>query len=246
MGDSDRTPSDRSSSQPDTLPIPQRSDSIDTLERTMIALADVVRRGESIAFATNYAASANWVRDAEQKAVAGMPPDELFMWKHYKKGHCKLPKVEWDAIQEEASTSTRPLRIARRRAEALNRLYKTDKACPEHSVWIVKNQLVMLPLIKAMARVIGAERDMLGGQCALDATQLADLQSINKILSVCSQVVAGPGSNSSTPAIALAQQVLGLHRNTLRETLKGIERKRKILCKEGSERRIMPRRNVDN
>lgn len=76
------------------------------------------------------------------------------------------------------------------RAEALNRLYKTDEALPFHPVWFTKHHLVCLPLAKAMARVIGAERDLIGGG-VWTSTQLADLQSINNILTITAQIVKG-------------------------------------------------------
>jgi len=214
-------------SHPDGLPIPQRGDSIAVLQRKLTALAEVVCCGQSVAFVTNYAASTIQERDATKKAVAEMPLQELEAWRLYIQGKYPLPKVDWDASRDPAPTSTKPLRIARRRAEALNRLYKTKKADPGHSVWFTKNELVHLPLIKAMARVIGAERNFLGGQCALNAIQIADLQSINKILSVSGQIVGESGRNSMSAAISSAQRVLGSQRNMLQEILRGNGRKRK-------------------
>lgn len=100
----------------------------------MTALAEAVCRGQSAALVTNYAASTTQERDATNKAVAEMPPQELEAWTLYSQGKYPLPKIDWDANREPAPTSTKPLRIARRRAEALNRLYKNEKADPGHSV----------------------------------------------------------------------------------------------------------------
>ncbi len=58
-----------------------------------------------------------------------------------------------------------------------------------------------------MARVIGAERDLVGGG-VWTTTQLADLHSINKILSVTAETVKGRGSEPLLPAINRAQAVL--------------------------------------
>jgi hypothetical protein len=55
-------------------------------------------------------------------------------------------------------------------------------------VWLPKHHPEFLPLIKAMARVIGVERDILGGQDSLNAEQFADLQSTNKIVSTSSKI----------------------------------------------------------
>jgi hypothetical protein len=79
-------------------------------------------------------------------------------------------------------TSAKPLKTARRRAEALNRLYETDRAHEGHVVWITKNNIGLLHLVQAMARVIGEERNLVGGCGGWSATQLADLQSIKNPL----------------------------------------------------------------
>jgi hypothetical protein len=200
----------------DRLPIPEIGDSIDVLQRKLTALAGVVRRGQSIAVATSYAASTIQERDPVKIAVSEMPPLEFEAWDLYAEGKYSMPKIDWDNSRDPVPTSAKPLRTARRRAEALNRLYQTDIADPSHAVWFTKNEAFYLPLVKAMARVIGAERNLLGGQGALDATQIADLQSINEILSVSAQVSHGMARNAASQAIASAQHILGSHRDMLR------------------------------
>lgn len=239
MEDASRPTSAAFSSHPDSLAIPHRGDSIAVLQRKMTALAEAVRRGQSVALVTHYKASANPERDATRKAIVEMPIQELEAWTLYSQGKYPLPKVDWNASREPAPTSTRPLRIARRRAETLNRLYKTENADAGHSVWFTKSESVHLPLVKAMARVIGAERDLLGGQCALSATQIADLQSINEILSVSGQILAERGRGATAAAISSAQQILGAQRNTLQEVLRGTGKKRKRSPDECCERSVL-------
>ncbi|KAH6977694.1 hypothetical protein EDB80DRAFT_266833 [Ilyonectria destructans] len=211
----------------DRLPIPQSGDSIDVLQRKLTALADAVRCGQSIAVVTNYAASTIQERDPVKIALAEMPPQELDFWSLYAEGKYQLPKIDWHDSRDSVPTSGTPLRTARRRAEALNRLYKTDNVDPGQAVWFTKNEAFHLPLVKAMARVIGAERNLLGGQGALDPTQMADLQSINEILSVSAQISHEPGRNAISQAIVSAQRILGSHRDKIREIIGGSARKRK-------------------
>ena len=71
----------------------------------------------------------------------------------------ELPPIDWSADRRHTPTSHRPLKKAFRRAEALNRIYSTDKAEPCHYTYFVENHLLWLPLVTAVARVIGAERD---------------------------------------------------------------------------------------
>ncbi|KFZ01930.1 hypothetical protein V500_00559 [Pseudogymnoascus sp. VKM F-4518 (FW-2643)] len=70
------------------------------------------------------------------------------------------PTIDWDKSLAPAPTSLKPLKTARRRAEALNQLYKTERAQEGHIVWIIQNRIEFLPLLKAMARVVGSERDI--------------------------------------------------------------------------------------
>jgi hypothetical protein len=177
------------------------------------------------------------------KAVAEMGPKELRAWTYYRQGKYTLPKFDWNASREPPPTSTKPLRIARRRAEALRRLYENEIADPGHSVWFTKNELFHLPLVEAMARVIGAERNLLGGQCALTVAQVADLQSINRILSVSGQILDKSGRNTESAAISSAQLVLGSHRNKLQEILRCNGRKRKGTPEESSARRLLERKS---
>ncbi len=67
-----------------------------------------------------------------------------------------------------------------------------------------------------MARVIGAERDLLGGQSSMTAMQWADLQTINKVLSVSGQIVEANKGSALLSEIGRAQQVLGAQREKLR------------------------------
>ncbi len=50
------------------------------------------------------------------------------------------------------------------------------------------NEIYHLPLINPVARIIGSERNISGGQHALNATQLADVQTTDIILSVSSEI----------------------------------------------------------
>ena len=241
--DTDRPTSPSPRSQAQGLLVPQENDSIVVLRQKMTALADAVRCGRGTAAATNYAACPLQERDATKKAVAEMTPPERGAWDVYTQGRYPLPNIKWDTSREPTPTSTTPLRIARRRAEALNRLYKTDKAESGHSVWFTKNEPGHLPLVKAMARVIGAERNLLGGQCTLGAEEIADLQSINEILSVSGQILERSGRNAMAAAISSAQCTLGIQRNMLLEKAKGYGKKREqAFGDDTSDKRVLMRK----
>ena len=208
-----------------TSDVPQSGDSLEILCSKLTTIANVITAGESVAVATGYSAAASQERRSVQKAISQMHPFERDMWAYFETDPCVLPDIDWKTNIDLTPLSQEPLKTAHRRVEALNRLYKTDQAQPGHSVWFTKHHLVYLPLVKAMVRVIGVERDLVGGG-TWTATQLADLQSINKILSVTTQIVNGRASNPFLPAITRAQALLASHRDTLRNLIVGHKRKR--------------------
>ncbi|WEW56612.1 hypothetical protein PRK78_002060 [Emydomyces testavorans] len=92
---------------------------------------------------------------------------------------------------------------------------------------MVYEETVYLWLVKAMARIIGAERHLVGGQYALNATQLADLQTINRILSISTEILKKSRKDPLSAIISSAQRVLGSQREMLRQMLANNGRKRK-------------------
>jgi len=94
------------------------------------------------------------------EAAQAQIPLEREYWEAFLRGFILLPDIDWSVDRKDEPTSKKSLNRARRRAEALNRLYGTDQARPSHSVWFVKNHMEYLPLVKAIARVIGMKRQM--------------------------------------------------------------------------------------
>jgi len=210
-----------------SLPIPKMGDSLVVLNSKLAAVAEAVLSGQSIASATGFAAVELQERSATKKAVNEMSPVEYDYWQAYIENRCQLPPMNWSVDLDTLPKSVKPLRMARRRAEALNYLYKTDQANPGHSVWFTANHSECLPLVKAMTRVIGAERNLLGGQSTLNAIQWADLQSINRILSISGQIIEGNDGVFLSSKTAEAQRILGSYRETLRSLIRGRQLKRK-------------------
>ena len=216
-------------SDPNVLEIPRKEDSLTDFCSKLVAIADMVTEGHSVAVVTGYAAATNQEQRAVQAAVSQMPPREAAAWASFQQGSLILPDMNWKANIDSTPLSPKPLKLARRRAEALNRLYKTDQAQPGHSVWFTQHYpehySEYLYLVKAMARIIGAERNLIGGG-VWTATQLADVQSINKILAVTADIVNGHASKRQLAIIAPAQGVLVARRANLRNLLTGGKRKR--------------------
>lgn len=240
MAEREATPSAEAALVP--IEVPTDNDSITTLSTKLAALAQVVTTGGSIAASTNYAACPTPQRDAVKTAISEMVPTELNFYKYYMQGKYSLPEMNWDENRGPVPTSPRPLRTSRRRAEALNYLYRTDKADPSHAVWFTMNEVFYLPLISAVVRVFGAQRNLSGGQLGANATQFADLQSVNTILEIAARVVIHQPTEKRDKAafrsITSSQQTLGLYREELRNIVKDGTKKRK----RGEEESTMDRR----
>ncbi|KAG8408026.1 hypothetical protein J3459_018262 [Metarhizium acridum] len=73
-------------------------------------------------------------------ARSRMSPQEYEAWTTFNDRLWHLPKIDWDNNQLPPHISPRSRKIARRRAEALNRLYETDRAQEGHVTWIPQNK----------------------------------------------------------------------------------------------------------
>ncbi|KAL8770791.1 MAG: hypothetical protein Q9209_003658 [Squamulea sp. 1 TL-2023] len=197
------------------LHLPDPSDSAATLSTKLTAIVTRISSGQSIAAATGFLATPNPHRDPVAKATQEMHPYELEYWDAYitNPDLIEFPNIDWSTDIDTSPTSKKPIQNAKRRAEALNRLYQTDQAQPGHSVWFTKHHEYLLPLVKAMARVIGAERDICGGSKGLAK---ADLQTVNAILSTVGKMVSEEQHKIDGSLIALVNSVLGAERQRLR------------------------------
>ena len=192
-----------------------QQESVDEVVSKLTFLLDAVSAGKSIAERTAHLAPPNQRGNPEMIAKSQMTPQEYETWMTFNDGLWRLPVIDWHNNQLPPHTSTKSLKTARRRAEALNRLYKTDRAREGHVTWIAQNMVELLPLMKATARVIGAERN-LGGVEEWHTTQLTEIQSVNKILSITAQICRESESELVRSKCAEAQRVLGTYRRTLR------------------------------
>lgn len=169
------------------IALPSPDDTSSTLLSKLDQIVDCLAQGQSLAGATDYAKSTVSNHDAAEIALSQMTPQEYENWNAFLKGNIQLPTIDWDVNYGETPTSKKGLQKARRRAEALNRLYSCDRAQPSHSVWFTAHHILYLPLVKAMARVIGAERQ-LGQTNQIDMLDLADLQTIRDVISTSSPI----------------------------------------------------------
>src|SRR2546423_1642946 len=165
-----------------SCPLP--TDSPDLFLDKLGTFVDTVTSDRSIAVATGFAATVTQGQDVARAAQAQMRPLERSSWDACLRGSIRLPDIDSNVDKGDKPTGKKSYKIARQRSEALNRLYETDRARPEHSVWFIKNHPRVLSLVKAMARVIGMERHMgIHRGSRVESLDLADLQTTRSIIS---------------------------------------------------------------
>lgn len=199
------------------LPLPTPSDSLETLSVKLSSYAHVLSLDRSLAAATSYRALPGNKPDAESRAKNEMRPEEREFFEAWEASEVSaLPAIDWEIHRASTPQSPRGLKRATRRAEALNRLYSTDQAAPCHAVWFTQEHLAWLPLVKAMARIIGAEKS--------GSEDLAQLETLNKIIRTAVPIVQrsgkGPVRKSANANVLLLNQT----RSDLRRRMDVAER----------------------
>ena len=78
----------------------------------------IVSEDRRVAAAAEDQETSTLQRDAGKAALAQMRPMERESWEAYLKGLIQLPYMDWNTNQDPAPLSKKPLRTARRRAQA--------------------------------------------------------------------------------------------------------------------------------
>ena len=172
------------------LPLPAEDDDLVVLNAKLSSYLYVVHVGNSIAAATGLIHGVPTREPPESRAIDEMRPHEREYYEAWKeRSPLSLPCIDWDADRGRTPTSQRPLKKAARRAEALNRIYSTERAEPCHYTHFTENHPLWVPLVTAVARVIGAERHQQETSTKLKAYS-HDFQLVQKIVQSSLQVVS--------------------------------------------------------
>lgn len=170
------------------LPVPLPDDSLEVIRDKIGALAKVVTSQKSVAVATGFTTAAHDTRDPEVLARMSMTPMEEEQLDAWRTG-LKLPSVNWDTDSDDPPDGDKARKRMERRAAALAQIYKHPGVSAGNAVWFTKNHEYMLPLVISVAKIHGAERELVGGQTTLNEMELAEVQAIHKINAVALNVV---------------------------------------------------------
>ncbi|KAI1007649.1 hypothetical protein K3495_g580 [Podosphaera aphanis] len=161
---------------------PEPSDSLETVNYKINYLADAVKQGHSLAIRTGFSKAANPGCDPTSIARSSMDCEEAQQYDSWRAGKIKLPHVDWKVSRRAIIGGAKSQNRFEKRAAAMREIYRESNIDAENAFWFTTEHTYALPLVKAIARIHGAQRNLLGGQFTLTGMELAEVQTARKIV----------------------------------------------------------------
>ncbi|KAL9581188.1 MAG: hypothetical protein Q9212_004052 [Teloschistes hypoglaucus] len=174
------------------LDLPTENDGFSILATKILALAQVVKTGQSIAIRTGYRATTMAGKDPEAVALEGMKELERMMYQAWKKG-CRLEPYDFNPRPGGAVVEPTTAKMAKEyqdRAAALSIMYGIPGTitAAQAMMW-TRSESPYIPCMKAIMRVERQKVAMTGGIPNLTSLEVGDLQTLKKILAVTAATV---------------------------------------------------------
>ena len=142
---------------PGTTPVPSADDDLETTAQKLESLANVVREGNSLALYTGLKLSSPQPRNAEAVAISQMSPIEKESYTDWKSKTTPVPPFDWEQNSAPIPEGAQSAKKMTRRAEIMDMIWERQCTTPEHASWLTYNMSGMLPLIKAISKVLTAQ-----------------------------------------------------------------------------------------
>ncbi|KAL5366653.1 hypothetical protein BJX96DRAFT_40630 [Aspergillus floccosus] len=185
------------------LSVPQDGDTLEETAAKLCDLAKVVEEGNSVALWTGLQLSSPHARDPESIAKAQMTPQELIQYEAWQamRQKCESGDEEGGRSGEQLVEGIRafdwganvaPIPGAqsekrfRQRAAAMDVVWDHQGATPEHAAWLTFHMVELLPLVKAVTKVMNIKRHFSENDPypGLTGMEVAELETVRKIISV--------------------------------------------------------------
>jgi hypothetical protein len=172
------------------LALPTDADTLAVLTTKLSSYLYVLHVKHDLAAATRSTFDEILDHTPEARARHWMTPHELDYFQAWKEGTLqRLPSIDWDNDHGRTPTSKQPMKRALRRAAALNRIYQTDKAQPCHYIFFAEQHSCWLPLVAAIARIIGAETNQ-KQSLARTSSRGSQVRTLDKIVQMSRRVLS--------------------------------------------------------
>jgi hypothetical protein len=106
-----------------------------------------------------------------------MTPSEAAQYDIWASG-VVMPAINWQvSVKDAGGAGGFPYHT-----EAMRAIWKDNSITPENAAWLHSEFRTALPLVIAVVKVFAARRDLIGGQEALSAMDMAELQTARKVV----------------------------------------------------------------
>ncbi|CAG9987656.1 unnamed protein product [Clonostachys byssicola] len=159
------------------LPTPEPTDDAQTTALKLRALSKAVEEGASLAVRTGYKRAVHSGRDPVMIAKQRMTAAEAAQYDFWAFGG-GMPDINWQvSVKDVGGAALFPYHT-----EAMRAIWKDNSITHENAAWLHSELRAFLPLVIAVSKVFAARRDLVGGQEALAALEMAELQTARKII----------------------------------------------------------------
>lgn len=137
------------------LPMPKDGDDLETIARKMQSLASMISSGRNLSVGIGHVSSPKQKQTAEGFARERMTSPETTQYEAWKVGIIQLPEFDW--YNNQAHVPPEAMRAFSRRAIAVDIIWQRRGMAPEHAAWVTINMPFLLPLVKAVTKILEAE-----------------------------------------------------------------------------------------
>ncbi|CAL5866349.1 uncharacterized protein PFLUO_LOCUS557 [Penicillium psychrofluorescens] len=179
---------------PFLVPLPQPHDDLETTVRKMHNIAEVIASGGRITpQSKDITSSALRKHDAESFAKERMSAIERGLYEQWQNTQLQIPVFDWTQnVMHLPSEDAQSLKTFAQRAEAMDILWCHKGASPENALWLSSNMDSILPLIKAITKVLNAQQHLEAHDplVGLSGDEIAELEALRLIRTMADQKMA--------------------------------------------------------
>ncbi|KAJ5167823.1 uncharacterized protein N7482_003417 [Penicillium canariense] len=172
---------------PFLVPVPTAGDDLEATAHKLSDLVQIISSGRPFALTTGQASTSK--PSAEAFAKERMLATELVQYERWKGRIYPLPAFDW-------ATNIRPvpeeaLKTFSQRAAAMDIIWHHQGATPENAAWLSVNHSDLLPLVKAVTKVLSAKvhLEKYNPLSRLSETQIAEAKTLQLINAVVGENV---------------------------------------------------------
>ncbi|KAJ5212122.1 uncharacterized protein N7498_003768 [Penicillium cinerascens] len=140
------------------LPIPKDGDDLETTARKVQILASVISSGGNLSVGPGHVSTPKQKQTAEEFGRERMTSPETTQYEAWKMGIIKLPELDW--YNNQVPVPPEAMQTFSRRAIAMDIIWQRRGMAPEHAAWITINMPFLLPLVKAVTKILRAEEHL--------------------------------------------------------------------------------------